>query len=58
MVIEELHKHFNVPVTVLCRRFNIPRTSFYRKITKDDSELLEAIKDIAFKHSAWGYRLI
>ena len=58
MLIKEANTQFNVPVSVLCRRFNLPRASFYRTGRKDDSELLEAIKDIASKHSAWGYRLI
>jgi len=59
MLIHQLHTQHNVPVTVLCRRFSTSQGhTFYRTGRKDDSELLEAIKDIASKHSAWGYRLI
>jgi len=58
MLIQQLNTQFNVPVAVLCRRFSIPRASFYHKTTRDDSELLDAIKKIASDHSAWGYRLI
>jgi putative transposase len=58
MLIHQLHSLYNLPVTVLCRRFNLPRASFYRTDRKDDSELLKTIKDIASKHTAWGYRLI
>ncbi len=58
MLIQRANKQFNVPVAVLCRRFDIPRASFYRTGRKEDSELLEAIKSIASKHTAWGYRLI
>jgi len=58
MLIGEIHNRFDVPVALLCRRFQLPRASFYRKNTKDDSQLLEVIKNIAFKHTAWGYRLI
>jgi len=58
MLIQRANKQFNVPVSVLCRRLSIPRASFYRTGRKEDSELLEAIKSIASKHTAWGYRLI
>jgi len=58
MLIGQIHKQFNIPVTVLCNRFDIPRASFYRTSRKDDTELIEAIKDIAAKHTAWGYRLV
>jgi len=58
VLIHQLHTQFNIPITVLCRRFNIPRASFYRTDRRDDPELLETIKDIASKHTAWGYRLI
>lgn len=58
MIISQLHEQFNIPVTLLCRRFNFPRASFYRPIARDDTALLEKIKDIAFKHPAWGYRMI
>jgi len=58
MLIKEANSQFNVPVSVLCRRFDIPRASFYRNGRKEDSELLETIKSIASKHTAWGYRMI
>lgn len=58
MVVAQIHKQFHVPVSVLCGRFNLPRASFYRQSTKDDRELAEKIKAIAFRHPAWGYRMI
>jgi len=58
MLIQQLHIQHNVPVAVLCRRFNLPRASFYRTARKDDQELIKAITKIAFKHPAWGYRMI
>ena len=58
MVIHQAHREFKIPVAVLSRRFDIPRTAFYRQCRRDDPELLEKIKDIAFKHTAWGYRMI
>lgn len=58
MLIHQAHTQFKVPVSVLCRRFSIPRVSFYRQCTEDDHELLDRIKHIAFKHTSWGYRMI
>lgn len=58
MFIQQLHTQANVSVAVLCRRFGIPRASFYRKSTRDDTELFERIKKIASEHSAWGYRMV
>lgn len=65
MLFAQIHKQFHVPVATLCRRFNLPRASFYRQSTKDDKKLTEKIKAIAFHHlgiesyrPAWGYRMI
>lgn len=58
MLIQRAKEQFNVPVSVLCRRFDMPRASFYRTGRKEDSDLLEVIKSVASKHTAWGYRLI
>jgi putative transposase len=58
MLIQQLHTQHQLPVTTLCKRFDMPRASFYRTGRKDDTELLGAIKEIAFKHPSWGYRMI
>jgi|Deesub1362A_J573_1020465.scaffolds.fasta_scaffold00424_30 hypothetical protein len=58
MIIKQAHTQFSISISALCRRFDIPRGSFYPKSTRDDSELLEKINRIASNHSAWGYRLI
>lgn len=58
MLIHQAHTQFKVPVSVLCRRFGIPRASFYRQSEEKDHELLDRIKHIAFKHPSWGYRMI
>ncbi|MEJ5300409.1 MAG: IS3 family transposase [Thermodesulforhabdaceae bacterium] len=54
----QAHTQFKIPVSVLCKRFGIPRASFYRQRTEKDRELLDRIKHIAFKHPSWGYRMI
>jgi len=58
MIMEQIRKQFPIPIAVLCRRLELPRAFFYRRSTKDDSELAEKIKAIAFEHPAWGYRMI
>ncbi len=58
MLIKQIHTKFHLPLATLCRRFGLPRASFYRQSTKDDRELTEKIKAIAFQHPAWGYRMI
>lgn len=58
MFIRQTNKQFNVTVSALCRRFNMPRASIYRNTTRDNKELSEKIKAIAFQHPAWGYRMI
>jgi len=46
MLIQRAKEQFNVPVSVLCRRFDMPRASFYRTGRKEDSDLLEVIKSV------------
>ncbi|MFN3740990.1 MAG: IS3 family transposase [Thermodesulfovibrionales bacterium] len=58
MLMVQIHNQFSLPISMLCKRFELPRASFYRHSRKDDSELSERIKTIAMKHPAWGYRLI
>ncbi|RMG71553.1 MAG: transposase, partial [Nitrospirae bacterium] len=58
MLIKEIHKNFGVSISVLCRRFSLPRATFYRQSKKDDSELRQIIQKIAEDKPAWGYRMI
>lgn len=58
MLIKKLHEEIEVPVTLLCQRFNISRSSVYRESKREDTALIELIKEIAFDKPSWRYRLI
>ncbi|WP_022856218.1 IS3 family transposase [Thermodesulfobacterium thermophilum] len=58
MLILQAHAHFNVPIVVLCRRFNLPRASFYRSFSKKGQEVVEKIRHLALSNPSWGYRRI
>jgi len=58
MLIKQANEQFQVPLTVLCRRFGISRASLYRTHRDKDAELKERIIAIASVHTAWGYRMI
>ena len=58
MLIKHINKRFKVPIRILCKRFDMPKSSIYYKNKKDDITLSMNIKDIALKNPQWGYRMI
>jgi putative transposase len=51
-------KELGVPVTVACKRLNMPRATFYKPSMKRDSEIKDHIREIALKYPSYGYRRI
>jgi putative transposase len=47
---------YGVPVSRACKLISIPRSQFYYKSKKDDSEVIETLQDLAFKHPTYGFR--
>ena len=47
---------YGVPVSRACKLIAIPRSQFYYESKKDDSEVIEALQELAFKHPTYGFR--
>ncbi len=47
---------YGVPVSRACKLIAIPRSQFYYESKKDDSEVIEALLELAFKHPTSGFR--
>ena len=47
---------YGVPVSRACKLIAIPRSQFYYESKKDDSEVIEPLQDLAFKHPTYGFR--
>ena len=47
---------YGVPVSRACKLIAIPRSQFYYERKKDDSEVIEALQELAFKHPTYGFR--
>jgi putative transposase len=45
---------YGVPVSRACKLIAIPRSQFYYESKKDDSEVIEALQELAFKHPTYG----
>mgnify|MGYP001351693682 CR=1 FL=1 len=39
-----------------CKLVSLPRSQYYYRSTKDDSAVIEALQDLAFKHPSYGFR--
>lgn len=53
---EELVREQGVPVSRACKLVSFPRSQFYYSSKKDDSAVIEALQDLAFKHPSYGFR--
>jgi putative transposase len=51
MVLEQ-----GVPVSRACRLLSLPRSQFYYSSKKDDSDIVDALQELAFKHPSYGFR--
>lgn len=43
-------------VSRACKIVSLPRSQFYYDSVKDDSEVIHALQDLAFKHPSYGFR--
>lgn len=39
-----------------CKLLSLPRSQFYYRSSKDDSEVIHALQDLAFDHPSYGFR--
>lgn len=53
---EELVREQSIPVSRACKLVSFPRSQFYYNSKKDDSAVIEALQDLAFKHPSYGFR--
>ena len=47
---------YHLPVSRACKIVGLPRSQFYYCSKKDDSEIIQALQDLAFKHVHYGFR--
>lgn len=45
-----------VSVSRACKLVDLPRSQFYYTTRKDDTELIDALQKLAFKHPTYGFR--
>lgn len=55
-LIEELVQTNNVPVSRACKIISLPRSQFYYSSKRDDSEVVDSLQELAFKHPSYGFR--
>ena len=55
-LIEELVQTNNVPVSRACKIISLPRSQFYYASKRDDSEVVDSLQELAFKHPSYGFR--
>jgi putative transposase len=45
-----------IPVCRACRLVSLPRSQFYYSSKRDDTTIIEALQELAFKHPSYGFR--
>jgi len=53
---QELVHDYGVPVSRAFKFIAIPRSQFYYESKKDDSEVIEALQKLTFKHPTYGFK--
>jgi putative transposase len=53
---EEMILEQGVPVSRACRLVSLPRSQFYYTSKRDDSGIVDALQELAFKHPSYGFR--
>ena len=53
---ESIVKDYDISVSRACKLTSLPRTMYYYKSQKDDTEVIEVLQDLAFKHTTYGFR--
>ena len=52
----QIVKEYNFPVSRACKLTKLPRSQYYYQSKKDDTEVIEVVQDLAFKHPHYGFR--
>ena len=55
---EAMVKDYHISVFRACKLTILPRTLYYYKIQKDDSEFIEVLKHLAFKQLTYLFRML
>jgi putative transposase len=45
-----------VPVSRACRLISLPRSQYYYNSKRDDTTIIDALQELAFKHPSYGFR--
>src|SRR5688572_23428735 len=53
---EEMVREQGVQVSRACRLISLPRSQFYYSSKRDDTTIVEALQELAFKHPSYGFR--
>ena len=52
----EIVKEYNIAVSRACKIVDLVRSQYYYNSRKDDSEVIESLQELAFKHPSYGFR--
>jgi len=55
-LIQELVYDQGIPVSRACKLISLPRSQFYYSSKRDDTEVVDSLQDLAFKHPSYGFR--
>ena len=55
-LIHELVHDQGIPVSRACKLISLPRSQFYYSSKRDDTEVVDSLQDLAFKHPSYGFR--
>lgn len=53
---EEIVLERKIPVSRACKIVSLPRSQYYYSSVKDDTEVIEILQELAFKHPSYGFR--
>jgi putative transposase len=53
---QEIVKEYNIAVSRACKIVDLVRSQYYYNSRKDDSEVIESLQELAFKHPSYGFR--
>lgn len=52
---EEIVREHDIAVSRACKIISLVRSQYYYNSKKDDSEVIESLRDLAFKHPSYGF---
>jgi putative transposase len=53
---EEIVSERKIAVSRACKLVSLPRSQFYYNPIKNDTDVIQALQDLAFKHPSYGFR--